>query len=223
MSIGSAFQWPQYPTAPGGRPAGQQGHGRRRIDRQQRRQRPLRGRRARRRREGHRHRVVRQHATNAAGLHGAARRTSRSAIAHATGAPAAPTSGSLPLARTGTPTTADDGCTALPAGQPDRPGRADPPRHLQLLREGLQRADRRRGGVVLYNNAAGRISPTVAGTPAITIPVVAITAADGTAINNALVAGPQTLTWTDQRRHVPERDRRPDLELQLLRPLAGPR
>ena len=33
--------------------------------------------------------------------------------------------------------------------------------------------------VVLYNNVAGALSPTVAGTPPITIPVVAITAADG--------------------------------------------
>jgi hypothetical protein len=29
-------------------------------------------------------------------------------------------------------------------------------------------------GVVLYNNVAGRVSPTVAGAPPITIPVVAI-------------------------------------------------
>ena len=33
--------------------------------------------------------------------------------------------------------------------------------------------------VVLYNNAPGDINPTVAGSPAITIPVVAINAADG--------------------------------------------
>ncbi len=33
--------------------------------------------------------------------------------------------------------------------------------------------------IVLYNNAAGALAPTVAGTPAITIPVVAITAAQG--------------------------------------------
>ena len=45
----------------GGQPARQQGRGRRRLDRQQRRKRPLRGRRARPRRESHRHRVVRQH------------------------------------------------------------------------------------------------------------------------------------------------------------------
>jgi hypothetical protein len=34
-------------------------------------------------------------------------------------------------------------------------------------------------GVVLYNNAVGRVSPTVAGAVPITIPVVAITATDG--------------------------------------------
>ena len=34
--------------------------------------------------------------------------------------------------------------------------------------------------VVLYNNVAGALNPTVAGTPAITIPVVAISLNDGT-------------------------------------------
>ncbi|MFO1286420.1 MAG: hypothetical protein U1F49_07755 [Rubrivivax sp.] len=33
--------------------------------------------------------------------------------------------------------------------------------------------------MVLYNNTAGGLSPTVAGTPAITIPVVMITQAQG--------------------------------------------
>jgi hypothetical protein len=59
MSIGSAFQWPQYPTAVA--PATwSTGHGRGGLDRQQRRQRPLLGRRARPRRQGHRRGLVRQ-------------------------------------------------------------------------------------------------------------------------------------------------------------------
>jgi hypothetical protein len=49
--------------------------------------------------------------------------------------------------------------------------------------------------VVLYNNTAGRFSPTVAGSPAITIPVVAVSEAEGVAINNAINAGAQTLNW----------------------------
>lgn len=51
--------------------------------------------------------------------------------------------------------------------------------------------------VVLYNNAVGRISPSVVGAPAITIPVVAISAAEGALINSRLIAGPVDLTWTN--------------------------
>jgi len=50
--------------------------------------------------------------------------------------------------------------------------------------------------VVLYNNASGIVSPTVAGTPAITIPVVSISAADGAAMNTTIAAGGATITWT---------------------------
>ena len=57
--------------------------------------------------------------------------------------------------------------------------------------------------VVLYNNAAGALNPTVAGTPAITIPVVAITAVHGAAIDAAIAAGPTTLTWTSTSVSVP--------------------
>jgi hypothetical protein len=59
--------------------------------------------------------------------------------------------------------------------------------------------------VVLYNNVAGGINPTVApgaGNPAVTIPVVAVTLADGTAI--ASIPGTRTLTWTDNGAYVPQ-------------------
>lgn len=52
--------------------------------------------------------------------------------------------------------------------------------------------------VVLYNNAAGRISPTVAGDEVITIPVVAITQADGQLMVSRMQSGPVHMTWTDQ-------------------------
>jgi hypothetical protein len=52
--------------------------------------------------------------------------------------------------------------------------------------------------VVLYNNVAGRFSPTVAGTPAITIPVVAISDTEGVLIDSRLAAGPVDMTWTDE-------------------------
>jgi len=115
----------------------------------------------------------------------------------ATGAPLPPTTGSLPMARTGTPTSLDDGCAALPAGS--LTGRA------VLIRRGtcgfyVKAFNAQNAGasaVVLYNNAAGAISPTVAGTPSITIPTVAVTAAQGAALDALIAAGPTTLTWGD--------------------------
>lgn len=56
--------------------------------------------------------------------------------------------------------------------------------------------------VILYNNAAGTFNPTVAGTPAITIPVVAITLADGNLLSSRIAAGPTMMTWTDQVDHL---------------------
>jgi subtilisin family serine protease len=115
----------------------------------------------------------------------------------ASGSPNAPTSGSGSLAKTGTPTTADDGCTAaqftgFPAGS------------IALVRRGtcsfyIKASNAMAAGasaVVLYNNAAGALNPTVAGTPAITIPVVAITAAQGATLDGLIAGGPTTLNWT---------------------------
>ena len=115
--------------------------------------------------------------------------------ANAAAAPAAPTSGSLPLAKTGTPATANDGCNPLPAGSLS--GMA------VLIRRGtctfhtkaINAQNAGAAAVVLYNNVAGRFSPTVAGSPAITIPVVAVSDTEGVAINNAIAAGAQTLNW----------------------------
>jgi minor extracellular serine protease Vpr len=116
----------------------------------------------------------------------------------ATGAPAAPTSGSVAMARTGTSSSTSDACAALPAGS--LTGK------VALIRRGTcsfyQKAINAYNagavGVVLYNNTTGRVSPTVAGTPAVTIPVVAITAADGVTINGRLASGDVTMTWTDE-------------------------
>jgi subtilisin family serine protease len=121
----------------------------------------------------------------------------------ATGAPTPPISGSLPMARTGTPATANDACNPLPAGS--LTGRA------VLIRRGTctfyQKAfNAQQAGaaaVVLYNNAPGRFSATVAGTPAITIPVVSISDTEGVLINNRLATGPVTLTWTNQSGSFP--------------------
>jgi subtilisin family serine protease len=117
----------------------------------------------------------------------------------ASGSPAAPTSGSLPMSRTGTTTTANDACTALPAG--GLTGTA------ALIRRGtcsfyIKAANAQAAGaaaVVLYNNAAGALNPSVAppaGSPPITIPVVAITATQGATLDALIAGGTTTLNWT---------------------------
>jgi minor extracellular serine protease Vpr len=117
----------------------------------------------------------------------------------AAGAPAPPVTGSFPMARTGTATTANDACNAappLPAGS--LTGK------IALIRRGTcsfyEKAFKAQtagaAGVVLYNNVPGFVSPTVAGTPPITIPVVSISAAKGVLIDGRLAAGPVTMTWT---------------------------
>jgi subtilisin family serine protease len=115
----------------------------------------------------------------------------------ASGAPAPPVTGSLPLARTGTPTTADDGCAALAPGS--LTGQA------ALIRRGtcsfyVKAFNAQSAGaaaVVLYNNVAGALNPTVAGTPPITIPVVAISADNGVLVDGRIAAGPTDMTWTN--------------------------
>jgi minor extracellular serine protease Vpr len=120
---------------------------------------------------------------------------------NATGAPAAPLTGSLPLARSGTPSSTADACN-VGGVSPFAPGQFAG--MAVLVRRGTctfyekSRNAQLAGAaaVVLYNNAAGRFSPTVAGTPAVTIPVVAVSDTEGVAINNAIASGtPQTLNW----------------------------
>jgi len=121
----------------------------------------------------------------------------------ASGAPTTPTSGSLPMSRTGTPTTANDGCIG-----PLSPAVAGT---AVLIRRGtcsfyVKAFNAQSAGasaVVLYNNATGFVTPTVAGSPPITIPVVMLTAADGSALDGLIAAGPTTLTWTSSTTSVP--------------------
>ncbi len=123
----------------------------------------------------------------------------------ASASPVAPTSGSLVMSKTGTTATNDDGCAAI----------ADPAPHAGkavLIRRGtcafhLKALNAQNAGaaaVILYNNVAGALNPTVAGTPAITIPVVAVTAADGALLDGRITAGETTLTWTDQLASFPQ-------------------
>lgn len=131
-----------------------------------------------------------------------------------------PTSGSMLLGRTGTTAAAADACPPhegmfgtgpwvggawLPAGSLE--GR------VALIRRGTcgfyakslnaQRAGAI--GVVIYNNVAGAIAPSVspptpiapaaAGAP-LTIPVVGIQASQGAVLDALIAAGPTQLTWT---------------------------
>jgi minor extracellular serine protease Vpr len=131
----------------------------------------------------------------------------------AVAAPEPPTSGQLPLAQTGSPSTTNDACPTPPATVKDL-GAGTYTGKAVLIRRGgcgfynkalaAQRAGA--SAVVLYNNIAGRISPTVApvapDTETIHIPVVAINAADGAELSSRISAGPTTMTWTDQAEYV---------------------
>lgn len=113
--------------------------------------------------------------------------------------PAAPTSGSLPLARTGTPTSTADGCAPLPEGSLS--GKA------VLIRRGsctfhAKAANAQAAGaaaVILYNNAPGALAASVTGSPEIKIPVVGVSDAFGKVLNDRVAADPAaTITWTDR-------------------------
>jgi minor extracellular serine protease Vpr len=117
----------------------------------------------------------------------------------ASAAPDAPRAGTFSLAKTGTPASTADGCgvpSPFPAGA--FAGK------IVLIRRGtcsfFEKASNAQNagavGVILYNNTTGFVNPTVAGASPITIPVVAILAADGAFLNDAIAAGPTTMTWT---------------------------
>jgi len=124
----------------------------------------------------------------------------------AAAAPAAPVSGSGSILFSGTPLpptpTPNDGCAAFAAHSLDG--------KIAFIRRGacgfaIKAQNAQAAGasaLVLYNNAAGTLTPTVAGAVSITIPVVFITAADATTIFNGL-AGASTLTWTAQTKETP--------------------
>lgn len=123
----------------------------------------------------------------------------------ATAAPPPPSTGTLPLARTGTTSSVADACNAY----------APPPGSLSgqvaLIRRGTcsfyEKANNAQNagaaGVIFYNNVPGTLSPTVAGIVPITIPVVAITATNGALIDGRIAAGTTMMTWTDAIITVP--------------------
>lgn len=116
---------------------------------------------------------------------------------------AVPTSGTAPLVRTGTTSSTNDACSALPAGSLNGA--------IALIRRGtcgfynkaINAQNAGAVGVVLYNNQAGILSPTVSipagsppGSPTVNIPVVMVTQSIGGTLDGAIQSGPQTLTWS---------------------------
>ena len=115
----------------------------------------------------------------------------------ASGGGAVPTLGSFPMARTGTTTTTNDGCNALPAGSLAGA--------VALIRRGtctftVKATNAQNAGavgVVLYNNYppnSGFTTPLISAP--VTIPVVFINETEGALIDGRLAAGPVTMTWT---------------------------
>jgi minor extracellular serine protease Vpr len=119
--------------------------------------------------------------------------------------PLPPTSGTQPMKRTGTTTSTADACAPLAPGSVAG--------FVALIREGTcsyyQKAINAQNagalGVAIYTSVPRVfLSPTVAGTPAVTIPVVGITADEGAAIDSRLASGPATMAWTNQTMGFPE-------------------
>jgi minor extracellular serine protease Vpr len=119
----------------------------------------------------------------------------------AAASPDAPTSGTMPLTRTGTTTTADDACAPLPAGS--LTGK------VALIRRGtctfhiktLNAQNAGAIGAVLYNNVAGQFAATVAGSTPITIPVVSVSDTDGAILAGRIptaLTDTVDITWTEE-------------------------
>ena len=110
-----------------------------------------------------------------------------------------PTSGSQPMKRTGTTTSTADACEPLAPGSLAgfvaliREGTCTP------YRQAINAQNAGAVGVVSYVSVPRTFwSPSVAGTPAVTIPVVGITADGGATIDSRLASGSVTMTWTNQ-------------------------
>jgi minor extracellular serine protease Vpr len=128
----------------------------------------------------------------------------------ATASPDAPTSGTAALTRTGTPTTANDGCNvggSSPFAAASLTGK------IALIRRGtctfweksLNAQNAGAAGVILYNNSAGlfaaTVAPQVPGGAPITIPVVSISDTDGATLSGRIptaMTDTIAMTWTNQ-------------------------
>ncbi|HEX3127885.1 MAG TPA: S8 family serine peptidase [Thermoanaerobaculia bacterium] len=123
----------------------------------------------------------------------------------ATAAPTAPTSGTFTLTRTSATISTVDACSA-PVGTPPAPGSLTG--KWALIRRGTcgfyekSRNAQLAGaaGVIIYNNVPGvqniTVAPVPTTAPPITIPVVSVSQASGALLNARIAAGPTTITWT---------------------------
>ncbi len=204
MSIGAAFQWPQYPTAVASdnlvdagvvvvTSAGNNG-------------------------------ANGMYATGAPGVGGKVIATANfqnthinfpaftvsadnSAVAYnaAAGAPLTPVLGTYPLARTGTTASLDDACNAVAPPLGSLTGKIALIRRFGCpFNEKVANAQNAGAiGVVLYNNIPGALNPNAAGAVPVTVPVVGISDTDGALINGRIAAGATTLTWTPNSVSIP--------------------
>ena len=124
----------------------------------------------------------------------------------ASSSPAPPTEGSLPVVRLGDPgSAAAKACAPITA---DLTGQAviiergapagDTSCDATFYAKAYAAQQAGAAAVLIYNNVAGVLNPSVAGTPPITIPVVGVSQQTGLAIDAAILDGGATLTWTDE-------------------------
>ncbi|GHF61995.1 subtilisin family serine protease [Deinococcus metalli] len=110
---------------------------------------------------------------------------------NATAAPAAPTSGTLPLA----PAPTLQGCDPMAAGSLNGKAVLISRGTCTFYVKALNAQNAGAAAVIIYNNATGPFAGTVAGAPAITIPVVTVSKELGAVLAPRAAAG-ETLTWT---------------------------
>ena len=104
-----------------------------------------------------------------------------------------PSGGTVPIARTGTPTTPDDACAPPAAGSLD--GKVALVRRgtCSFLVKATNVAAAGAAGLVVYNDAGPAIGNP--GVPGIAIPVIYISQQDGELIHARLDQGPVSMTW----------------------------
>lgn len=117
----------------------------------------------------------------------------------ASASPLPPKTGTLPIASADVGIGNDEACVPLPPGSLDGAAALVKRGGCTFYEKALHAQNAGAAAVILYNNAAGRVNPTVAGEEAITIPVVAITQDDGLMIRELLESGDEViLEWTDE-------------------------